>query len=237
MDDKTRKSCLNALEKADYVARKLVLYPQMSSNNIDRLVNYLRIENDGQECPSFEQLLQFLTIVSFKTSQWVFSSVNVLMVTTMTSEKQPFFQIMRYFERHEDESSLRGFIHDEVPPVPGVPNHRYSTKLWKLLKLVHKFHEFSLNRVTLSFVLSSRSMMTSSSSVRVSFFLRCVIHGSNPRLKLATMSPGKIMIFLMKLIENAAKSGQTRNNIIGIICIFAQTYRIDLMILRKMLKI
>jgi hypothetical protein len=116
----------------------------------------------------------------------------------------------------------------------GLIQPRYTNDRWELLKNLHKFRT-SLCPVRLQCVLSSRNMMMTSTA-QVGFFFQCVMRGSNPRLKLVTMSPGIFCIFLRKLCANAAESGQT-DYLRCIIRIFARFYGLNPRMLRKMLKI
>jgi hypothetical protein len=146
----------------------------------------------------------------------------------MTSERKSFCEIMGQFEKIEESCRRHGIVDGEVP------NPRYSSALWKLLKQVHQF-QTSLCPVSLQCVLSSRNMMMTSTA-QVGFFFQCVVRESNPRLKLRTVAPGMFIIFLRRFLKNAAESGQS-TYLIRIIAIFAKFYGLNPRILRKMLKI
>ena len=227
MDDQTRESCRETFRIVNYGATELKLYPRMQWHSLYQLAIRLRREHDGLPYPSLVLFLQFLMNLSFRSSQWFFSSVNVLMVT-MTSERKYFCEIMERFEKIE-ESCRRHGIFDN-----GVPNPRYSSARWNLLEQVHQF-QISLSPVTLRCVLSSRNMMMTSTA-QVGFFFQCVMRESNPRLKLRTVAPGMFIIFLRRFLKNAAESGQS-TYLIRIIAIFEEFYGLNPRILRKMLKI
>ncbi len=234
MADQTMESCIDTFRRTNLVARQLALNPGMPWDDLQEQTLCLRREHDGLPCPSLVLFLQFLMNLSFRSSQWFFSSVNVLMVT-MTSERRSFCEVMGYFEKMEESCKRRGIVDDEVPPpIPGVPNPRYSTDRWKLLKQVHQF-QTSLCPVRLRCVLSSRNMMMTSTA-QVGFFFQCVMRGSNPRLKIRTVAPGMFIIFLRRFLKNAAESGQS-TSLIRIIAIFAEFYGLNPRILRKILEI
>jgi hypothetical protein len=144
---------------------------------------------------------------------------------------------MESFVKRADDQNRRKFVDDDAVPssYPGIPMPSYSLDLWRLLKLVYQFQS-SLHPVILRNVLSSQNvmmvspqsivhcdMMVSPSSQR-GFYLRCVMHGSNTRLQLATMSPGMFCIFLRKIRANAAESEQDAQSIIRI---FAQFFYLN----------
>ena len=199
---------------------------------MENLTLYLRLDQKGQECPSLEKLIHFLSCVPYEYSQKFFMSLKFLM-ETMTSQGIPFGVVMESFVTMDDQRKRRIFVDDDVPPpIPGIPMPSYSLDLWRLLKKVYQFQS-SLRPVTLRDVLSSRNVqvmavsplslvhcdMMVSPSAQYGFYLRCVMHGSNPRLQLATVSPGMFYTFLRKFLANAAESGQNCSQIKHILAI------------------
>jgi hypothetical protein len=222
MDNRISESCMDTIKRTNLVARRLLVNPGMPWVDLQEQTLCLRREHEGQPCPSLVEFLQFLTILSLRSSKIFFSSVDVLMMT-MINEMVSFREVM--------ERRRRSFICDVTSSqIPGVIGPRYSMDRWDQLRQLHQF-QTSLCPVRLQCVLSSRNMMMPSSTEQVGFFLRCVMHGSTPRLKLATMSPGIFCIFLRKLCANAAKSGQT--DYLRYIRFFARSYGLNPMMLRK----
>jgi len=212
---------MDAIRRTNVVARQLELNPRMPWDKYIEQVRCLQIKHPGQSCLSLREFLQVLKNHSVESLKYFFSSLNVLMVT-MAGIHGSF---------REDMDRRANFITETFS---GLIVPRYTNDRWYLLKEVHQF-QTSLCPVRLRCVLSSRNMMMTSTA-QVGFFFQCVMRGSNPRLKLATMSPGIFCIFLRKLCANAAKSGQS-TYLIRIIAIFARFYGLNPMILRKMLKI
>ena len=220
-------------------AQMLRVDPLMIWDELEKLTLYLRLDQKGQDCPSFEQLMQFLSKVPYEHSRQLLMAVRYLM-ETMTNEQIPFGRVMESFVKREDQCRRRRIVDDDVPPpIRGMPTPTYSLDLWRLLKQLYLFQS-SLRPVTLPSVLSSHKMVVASSAhcdmmvspfAQYDFYLRCVMHGSTPRLKLATMSPGIFCIFLRKLCANAAKSGQT--DYLRYIRFFARSYGLNPRMLRK----
>ena len=194
-------------------AQMLGMNPLMPWDNLEQVTLYLRLDQRGQDCPSFEQLLQFLRMVPYEHSRQLFMAVRFLMETmtnqTIPKGMVPFGMVMESFVQREDRCRRRRYVEDDFPPpIPGIPNSSYSCDLWRLVKQVYQFQS-SLRPVTLPNVLSSRNMMVASfsqcdmmtsSTAQVGFRFRCVMHGSNPRLKLVTVSPGMFCVFVRKFL-------------------------------------
>ena len=234
------QALITACQMTISAAQMLGANPLMPWDDLQELTLYLRLDQRGQDCPSFEQLLQFLSMVPYEHSRQFFMAVRFLM-ETMTNETIPFGMVMQSFVKREDDCRRRRIVDDDVPPPNrGMPTPSYSCDLWRLLKQLYLFQS-SLHRVTLPSVLSSHKMVVASSAhcdmmvspfAQYDFYLRCVMHGSTPRLKLATMSPGIFCIFLRKFCANAAESGQT-DYLRCIIRIFARFYGLNPRMLRK----
>ncbi len=88
---------------------------------------------------------------------------------------------------------------------------KYTTCIWLIVKNLQKFQTL-LERVTFKSVFSSKNSTMVSLHARQGFYFRCVKHGINPRLKLATMSPGVVCFFLRRILRNAAENGQSRRD-------------------------
>jgi len=227
------QASIRAVQMMIFAAQMLHMNPLMTWDYLLEVTLYLRLDQRGQDCPSFEQLMQFLRIVPYEYSRQLFIAVRYLM-ETMTNETIPFGQVMESFVKREDDCRRRRFVDDDIPPPPrGMPRPTYSLDLWRLLKQLYLFQS-SLHRVILPNALSSHKMVVASSAhcdmmvspfAQYDFYLRCVMHGSTPRLKLATMSPGIFCIFLRKLCANAAER--------CIIRIFSRFYDLNPRMLRK----
>ena len=193
-------------------AQMFMMDPTMPWAKLEQVTLYLRLVQEGQECPSLAQLLQFLSSIPYEHSRELFMAIRFLM-ETMTSQGVPFREVMESFIRMEKEQERRRYVDDGPPPIPGVPPPVYSLDLWRLVKQVYQFQS-SLRPVTRS-VLSSRMMMVSPSA-RYGFYLRSVLHRSNPSLRLVTVSPGMLRLILRKFLANAARSRQNCHRIKGI---------------------
>lgn len=224
-------SCEDTLQRVVKVAKVLLKMPDWEKVDIQAFI--LRSETSVVPSPSLLELLIFLQTIPHECFREFFKSLEILMVITTTTGRT-FFHIMGYFKRMEN--SLGGRVSDEVPPpsIPGMPAPRFSIKRWEMLMVLHQF-QTSLRPITMRYVLSSRDMMMTSSNARLGFDFRCIMHGSNPRLKLRTVSPGIFLVFLRNFLADAAKSGQTIN-LHRIIDIFAQFYRLDPIMLRNVLR-
>jgi hypothetical protein len=231
---------IRACQMTISAAQMLGVNPLMPWDELENLTLYLRLDQRGQDCPSFEQLMQFLSMVPYEHSRQLFMAVRFL-IETMTNQTIPFGMVMQSFVKREDECRRRRYVDDDVPPpIRGMPTPSYSCDLWRLLKRVYLFQS-SLRPVTLPSVLSSHKMVVVSSaycdmmqspSAQYRFYLCCVMHGSNPSLRLATQSPGMFYIFLRKLCENAAESGQI-DYLRCIIRIFLRFYGLNPRMLQK----
>ena len=172
--------------------------------HLEKMAWYVQLVQEGQECPSLAQLLQFLSSAPYEHSREFFMAVKFL-IETKTSQGVSFEQVMESFIRW-------GNVHDDgPPPIPGVSPPVYSLDLWKLVKDVYQFQS-SLRPVKLLSVISSSRMMVSPPA-RYGFYLRSVLHMSNPRRQLVTVSPGMLRIILRKIL---AKSEQDCYRIKGI---------------------
>ena len=231
MAGKHRVSCVDTFQRVNEVAYKLCMSPSPEWDKVDDQALILRSETLDIPSPNVSEMLFFLGTIPRECSIEFFKSLEILMVITTTTG-QTFFHIMGYFKRMEN--SLSGRVSDEVPPpsIPGMPAPRYSIKRWEMLMHLHQF-QTSLRPITMRYVLSSRDMMMTSSNARLGFDFRCIMHGSNPRLKLRTVSPGIFLVFLRNFLADAAKSGQTIY-LHRIIDIFAQFYGLDPIMLRNM---
>jgi hypothetical protein len=175
--------------------------------DLEKMAWYLQLVQEGHSCPSLAQLLQFLNSIPYEHSRELFMAVRFLIETKTSQGGLSFGEIMDSFVRWEN-------VHDDgPPPIPGVSPPVYSLDLWRLVKKVYQFSS-SLRPVTRS-VLSSRMMMVLPSA-RYGFYIRCVMHGSNPSLRLMTVSPGMRGIICQKLLADAAKSEQNCKKINGI---------------------
>jgi len=133
-----------------------------------------------------------------------------------------FGVVMESFIRMEDDNHGRlRYVNDGPPPVAGFPILVYSLDLWRLVKQVYQFLS-SIRPVTRS-VLSSR-MVIPSPPARYGFYLRSVLHRSNPSLRLVTVSPGMLRIILRKILANAARSRQNCHRIKGV---FKEEFRFE----------
>ena len=226
-----RASCVDTLQRVVQVAKVLPQNPDWEG--VDKQVLTLRSETLDIPSPNVSEMLFFLQTIPHECFRNFFKSLKILMVITTTTG-QTFFHIMGYFKRMEN--SLGGRVSDEVPPpsIPGMPAPRFSIKRWEMLMVLHQF-QTSLRPITMRYVLSSRDMMMTSSNARLGFDFRCIMHRSNPRLKLRTVSPGIFLVFLRNFLADAAKSGQTIY-LHRIIDIFAQFYRLDPIMLRNVLR-
>ena len=193
-------------------AQMFMMDPTMPWAKLEQVTLYLRLVQEGQECPSLDQFLQFLSSLPYEHSRELFMAIRFLM-ETMTSQGVPFREVMESFIRMEKEQERRRYVDDGPPPIPGVPPPVYSLDLWRLVKQVYQFLS-SIRPVTRS-VLSSRMMMVSPSA-RYGFYLRSVLHRSNPSLRLVTVSPGMLRLILRKFLANAARSRQNCHRIKGI---------------------
>lgn len=179
-------------------------------DELEMLTRYMRLVQEGHECPSLEELLLFLSSIPYEYSRQLFKAVRILM-ETMTNKGVSFGKVMEYYVRMENEQNRRRYVNDGPPPIPGVPAQVYSLDRWKLVKQMHELLS-SLRPVTRS-VLSSSCTMIVSPSARYGFYIGCAIHGMNPRLKLVTVSPGMCYIFVRNLLANGAESRQNCSQI------------------------
>ena len=194
-------------------AQRLKNNPSMPWDKLQNLVWFLQLVQEGQEYPSLVQLLQFLSSVPYEHSRKFFMAVRFLMETKTSQGGVSFGTVMESFLRFEAESKLRGYSDDGPPPVPGITPPVYSLDLWRLVKQVYQFLS-SIRPVTRS-VLSSRMMMVSPFAP-YGFYLRSVLHRSNPSLRLVTVSPGMLRLILRKILADAARSRQNCYRIKGI---------------------
>ena len=219
MDSQAARS-RRAIQQIRCAAQMLGMNPLMPWDELEKLTRYLRLVQKGQECPSLEQLLRFLNDIHYEHYRQLFMAVRFLM-ETMTNEGVSFGEVMDSFLRMENEQKRRRCVNDGPPPIPGVPVQVYSLDLWRVVKQMHKLQS-SLLPVTRS-VLSCSHMMRSPSA-QYGFYLRCVMNGMNPRLKLVTVSPGMFYIVLRGFLAYAAESGQNCSQIIDI---FARIYGLN----------
>ena len=180
-------------------------------------------------------MIIFLLSIPRQDSKQFFRSVRVLIHTIITGD-QTFDNVMSHFLRVEDSHRHRGIIYDDdvPPPMPGMPAPRYSMDRWRLVKKLDQL-QISLRPVTPCYVLFSHNMMMTSSNARLGFDLRCIMRGSNPRLKLRTVSPGMFCVFLRRFLANAAESGQS-DYMRHMMYIFAQFYGLDPIMLLNVLR-
>lgn len=178
-----------------------------------KLAWFLQLVQEGHSCPSLAQLMQFLSSVPYEHSRKFFMAVRFLIETKTTQEEVSFGVVMESFLRIEAERERRRYSDDGPPPVPGITPPVYSLDLWRLVKQVYQFLS-SIRPVTRS-VLSSR-MMIVLHPARYGFYLRCVMHRSNPSLRLVTVSPGMLRLILRRILANAARSRQNCHRIKGI---------------------
>ena len=226
MDSQAARS-RRAIQRIICAAQMLGMNPLMPWDELEKLTRYLRLVQKGQECPSHEQLLRFLSSIPYEHSRQLFMAVRFLM-ETMTNEGVgvSFGEVMDSFLRMENEQKRRRYVNDGPPPIPGFPTPVYSLDLWRVVIQLYQLQS-SLRPVTRSVLSCSRMM--GSPSAQYGFYLRCLMHGMNPRLKLVTVSPGMFRIFLRKLRAKAAASGQ---NCSQNIYIFARLYGLN----RRMLQ-
>ena len=201
---------MRALDIIKSAAQMFMMDPTMPWAKLEQVTLYLRLVKEGQECPSLDQFLQFLSSIPYEHSRELFMAIRFLM-ETMTSQGVPFREVMESFIRMDNDQKLHQFDNDVPPPNPHCPPPVYSLDLWRLVKQVSQFQS-SLRPVTRS-VLSSRMMV--SPSARYGFYLRSVLHRSNPSLRLVTVSPGMLRLILRKILTNAARSGQNCHTISG----------------------
>ena len=226
-------SYMDTLRRVNKVAHKLCKSPSPLWGQLDILTLCLRTIPPGMVIPTPFEMLKFLTELPIKCSQQFFKSVKVLMVI-MTTHGQSFSHIMGYIVRMEELVTRSGIIYDDVPPpIPGMPAPRYSTERWKMLKNLYDIQK-SQHTITMRYVLSSRDMMMTSSNARLGFAIRCIMHGSPPRLKLRTVSPGMLFGVLKNFLADAAKNKQS-NYLLLMIDIFVQFYGLN-PIMRNMLR-
>ena len=230
---------IRVLQIIIFAAQRLGMNPLMSWNELEKITLYLRLVQEGQECPSLEQLLHFLSSVPYEHSLKLFKAVRFLMETVTSQTNYTtletmvrFGSIMGTFIFFDDRRKLRQVENDDVPPIQGIYVPVYSLDLWRVVMRMHNLLS-SLCPVTRS-VLSSSRMMMVSPSARYGFYLRCVMHGMNgmnPRLKLVTVSPGMFCTFLRKIRAYAAENGQ---NYSQIICILVRLYYLNDLNRKKM---
>jgi hypothetical protein len=188
-----------ALQTIISAAQMFGMNPHIQWIHLEKMAWYLQLVQEGHSCPSIAQLLQFLSSVPYEHSREFFMAVRFLIETT-TRQGVSFGQVMESFIR------LENIYDDGPPPIPGVSPPVYSLDLCKLVKNVYQFQSL-LRPVKLLSVISSSRMMVSPSS-RYGFYIRCVMHGSNPSRRLVTVSPGMRSIIFRKILENADKSEQ-----------------------------
>lgn len=203
-------SAIRAVQIIIFAAQMLGMNHLMPWDELEKIIRYLRLVQEGHSCPSLEQLFHFLSGVPYEHSRQLFMAVRFLM-ETMTNEGVSFGEVMESFVRMEIDQKRRRYVNDGPPPIPGFPTPVYSLDLWRVVKQMNKLLS-SLRPVTRS-VLSSSRMMMVSPSARYGFYLRCAMHGMNPRLKLVTVSPGMCYFFVRSVLENAAESGQNCSQI------------------------
>lgn len=188
------------VSKAKEAARQLRDNPLIIWDDLLTIISNLRIFYDGEECPSFPELLQFLKSIPLSDSGNFFMCVKILM-ETMTSQNQSFRTIMQHFIQSEDKHRRRKYIDDAVPPLfPGLPRVTYSCDFLRILEEFYCF-QCSLLPIRLNKGLTSSYTMVRSASARDRFYLTCVKYGSNPRQKLLTVSLGMFHIFLRKILK------------------------------------
>ncbi len=193
--------------KAEKAAQQLRDSPLMPWDDLLNIICDLRSIYDGEKCPSFPELLQFLKSIPLSDSGNFFMCVKILM-ETMTCENKSFRTIMQSFVQSEDKRRRRRYVDDDVPPpFPGLPRVTYSCDFWRILEEFYCF-QCSLLPITLNKGLVSLCTIVESASARDRFYLTCVKYGSNPRQKLLTMSVGMFHIFLRKILKNSKKRRQ-----------------------------
>ena len=176
------QAAIRILQLIIFAAQMLGRNPLMLWDELEKLTRYLRLVQEGQECPSLEELLRFLSSVPYEHSRQLFMAVRILM-ETMTSQRDytssqmiPFEKVMSFISMNDRRKHPR-YPHDGPPPIPGFPTPPvYSLDLWKLVKQMHKLLS-SLRPVTRS-VLSSSCTMIVSPSARYGFYIGCAIHTS-----------------------------------------------------------
>jgi hypothetical protein len=191
--------------KIKNAARKLQTNPPMPWSGLEQLTREMQFVEEGMNCPTFEQFMNFSRSISFEECRNLFY-YSFLLMTTMTSQNNKTFgSIMEYFVKNHQS---RKHSSEMLPPrIGGVPPKVYSFDLWELVKKLYMLQSFLIRPVTRS-VLSSSRMMMVSPSAPYGFYLRCVMHRMNPRLKLVTVSQGMCYFFVRSVLENAAESGQ-----------------------------
>jgi hypothetical protein len=195
------------ISKAEKAAKQLSVNPLMIWDDLLNIICDLRSIYDGEQCPSFPELLQFLKSIPLSDSGNFFMCVKILM-ETMTCEKKSFRTIMQSFVQSEDKRRRRRYVDDDVPPpFPGLPRVTYSCDFWRILEEFYCF-QCSLLPITLDKGLVFLCTMVKSASARDRFYLTCVKYGSNPRQKLLTVSVGMFHIFLRKILKNSKKRKQ-----------------------------
>ena len=195
------------ISKAEKAAQQLRENPLMPWDDLLNITCDLRSIYDGEKCPSFPELLQFLKSIPLFDSGNFFMCVKILM-ETMTNENKSFRTIMKSFVQSEDKRRRRRYVDDDVPPpIPGLPRVTYSCDFWRILEEFYSF-QCSLVPITLDKGLFFLCTMVKSASSRDRFYLTCVKHGSNPRQKLLTVSVGMFHIFLRKILKNSKKRKQ-----------------------------
>jgi hypothetical protein len=195
------------ISKAEKAAKQLSDNPLMIWDDLLNIICDLRSIYDGEQCPSFPELLQFLKSIPLSDSGNFFMCVKILM-ETMTCMKQSFRTMMQSFVQSEDKRRRRRYVDDDVPPpFPGLPRVTYSCDFWRILEEFYYFQS-SLLPITLDKGLVFLCTMVKSASARDRFYLTCVKYGSNPRQKLLTVSVGMFHIFLRKILKNSKKRRQ-----------------------------
>lgn len=68
-------SAIRAVHIIIFAAQMLGMNPLMSWDELEKITRYLRLVQEGQECPSLELLLRFLSGVPYEHSRQLFMAV------------------------------------------------------------------------------------------------------------------------------------------------------------------
>jgi hypothetical protein len=105
--------------------------PLMPWSDIWKLSRDLRLVEEGMNCPTFEQFMNFFQSISFEECRNYFC-YSFFLMQTYTTQNKSFGAIMEFFVRNETDDKSH-----KSAPIPGVPPKVYSLELWRVVKKIY----------------------------------------------------------------------------------------------------
>ena len=193
-------------QKIKSAALRLRSESLMFWSDLEKLSRDLKLVEEGMNCPTFEQFMNFFRSISFEECRNFFC-YSFFLMQTYTSQNKSFGAIMEYFVRNETDDKSHKSASDKPPPIPGVPPKVYSLELWRVVKKIYFLRTLIICRITRSVFSLSRMMMVKPFAQHVVYF-HYVMNWRNPRLNVLTVSQGMCYFFVRSVLKNAAESGQ-----------------------------